>query len=157
MMMAMSNDRQTINNSVMPSTPSYLLTRSLIPSPHLPRPTRSHYEHINISSVDTPTLSLRNEILIGFLSNPPYSLVTLARPLKNETRACDLGLWHFHPRTPVELYRRLSVCENPDYLPITVASTATVKEKVYQGIYRSASDDGEGCIEIRGMDLSSEE
>src|SRR5579871_3545257 len=44
-----------------------------------------------------------------------------------------------------------------DYLPITVASTATVKEKVYQGIYRSASDDGEGCIEIRGMDLSSEE
>jgi len=143
-----------------PSTPSYLRTRSITPSTHLSRPNPSSInEHINISSVDTPTFALRDEILVGFLPVPPSSLITLSRPRKHDNRSCDVGLWNFHPGRPVELYQRLQVKEDLEYLPVAMASTVydSVYERIFQGVYRSANDDGEGCIEIRSMDLSSQD
>lgn len=49
--------------------------------------------------------------------------------------------------------------EQPDYLPVAVASTCFDhrKEVFHQVIYRAAADDGEGCIEIRHLPLSGSE
>ena len=61
--------------------------------------------------------------------------------------------------TPLQLYRRLQVKENLESLPVAVASTVynSLYERIFQGVYRSANDDGEGCIEIRSMNLSSQD
>jgi len=150
-----------------PSIPSFLRFRSLLltqtPRPNLPE---SSYEHVNIATIDTPTHSLRSEVLIGFTPVHPHSLVTLSRPAKSDdtephsrtATAADteIGLWYFHPGRPVRLLRRLKVEETPDYLPVAVVSTcfSLVNETYYQFIYRSATDDGEGCIEVRCLPLT---
>src|SRR5277367_4069146 len=147
-----------------PSTPSFLLSRSLS-SNHVshPVPSPSTFEHINISSVDTPTHSLRSEILIGFGPLFPYSLLTLSRPQKSDhdlsttNSACELGIWEFHPQRQVALLRRLGVREQPDYLPVAVAATgfSVARERYFQVIYRCATDDGEGCIEVRCLPVDN--
>ena len=147
-----------------PSTPSFLLSRSLL-SNHVshPVPSSSTFEHVNISCVDTLTHSLRSEILIGFAHQHPHSLLTLSRPQKSDhdlsttSSACELGVWEFHPQRRVKLLRRLAVTEQPDYLPVAVAATAfsVSKEKYFQVIYRCAMDDGEGCIEVRCLPIDN--
>jgi len=148
-----------------PSTPSFLRSRSLSSSslirPVHPSPS---YEHINISSIDTPTHSLRSEVLIGFHPIDPHYLITLSRSAQaQDTIAyrpdsqgeCEIGLWQFHPKRKVRLQTRLKVEEQPDYLPIAVCSTSlsTTQNTYYQIIYRASSEDGEGCIEIRSLPL----
>src|SRR5436190_21930074 len=117
-------DQQSTIHKMPPSTPSFILTRSLS-STRIPRPLQSEssFEHINISTIDTPTYSLRSEILIGFHPIHPHSLITLSRPNKSATQLdvpgdCELGLWEFHPCCPVRLSHRLRVAEQPDYLPV---------------------------------------
>jgi hypothetical protein len=55
----------------------------------------------------------------------------------------------------VELTRCLDVDDQPDYLPIAVASTCFEqrRETFHQVIYRAATDEGEGCIEVRNLPL----
>jgi hypothetical protein len=55
----------------------------------------------------------------------------------------------------VELTRCLVVDDQPDYLPVAVASTCFEqrRETLHQVIYRAATDDGEGCIEVRNLPL----
>src|SRR2546430_3979399 len=111
----------------MPSTSSYLLSRSLDAHSATIRPfSLATLEHINISAIDTPTQSLRHEIIIGFLPCHPYSLITLSRPEKSSHRGCGLRLWEFHPQIRVKLLRRFVVDEEPEYLPVAVASTCFV-------------------------------
>ena len=68
-----------------------------------------------------------------------------------------MGLWEFHPGCPLRLSQRLRVAEQPDYLPVSVASTcfSSQIESYYQALYRSAGDDGEGCIEVRCLSPQS--
>lgn len=51
----------------------------------------------------------------------------------------------------MRLLQRLAVAEQPDYLPVAVAATGFcgVTGRYFQVIYRSATDEGEGCIEVR--------
>ena len=146
-----------------PSTLSFIHARSLS-SNRIPHPPllESSFEHVNISTIDTPTHSLRAEILIGFHPIHPHSLITLSRPNKSPAQTpgdCELGLWEFHPGCPVRLSRRLNVAEQPDYLPVAVASTcfSSKTESYYQVLYRSAGVDGEGCIEVRCIPLHDTE
>jgi len=151
-----------------PSTSSFLRSRSLSSSSILirPVPPPPSYEHINISSIDTPTHSLRSEVLIGFHPIDPHYLISLSRSARLQDTIvyrpgsqgeCEIGLWEFHPKCKVRLVRRLKVEEQPDYLPIAVCSTSlsTVQETYYQIIYRASSEDGEGCIEIRSLHLEN--
>ena len=147
-----------------PSTLSFLLTRSLSSTrtPHPPisshHSTTTFFEHINISTIDTPTRSLRSEIVIGFHPSHPHSLLTLSRPTQ-EGGDCEIGEWEFYPGCCVKLLRRLKVEEQPDYLPVAVASTCfshvNDEERYYQVIYRSAGGDAEGCIEVRCIYLEN--
>jgi hypothetical protein len=56
----------------------------------------------------------------------------------------------------VRLLARLEVGEQPDYLPVAVASTcfAVPQERYNQAIYRAAAVGGEGCIEIRCLPVN---
>ena len=146
-----------------PSTLSFIRTRSLS-STRIPHPPllQSSFEHINISTIDTPTHSLRAEILIGFQPTHPHYLITLSRSDKSPAQTsgdCEVGLWEFHPDCPVRLSHRLKVAEQPDYLPVAVASTcfSSQLEYYYQVLYRSAGSDGEGCIEVRCIPLRDTE
>lgn len=150
------------------STPSYIRSRSLT-SARIPRPVprQSFYEHVKVSSVDTPNHSLRSEILLGFQPSDPHFLVTLSCPnISTESenqhesesgKYCEMGLWDFHPSRSVRLARRLKVDDQPDYLPIAVVSTcfSIYEETYYQVLYRAATDSGEGCIEVRCLPLDN--
>lgn len=137
---------------------SFLLNRSLHPSPPT-RPIRATaYQHINIATLDTPTHDLRNEILIGFQPGPPHFLATLSRPTA-ATATCDIRLWEFHPQRKVRLARRLCVEEDgAGYLPVAIAGTGycAVREAYYQVLYRTRGTGGEACIEVRCLPLEPE-
>jgi hypothetical protein len=134
---------------------SFLLNRSLHPSTPT-RPTRANaYQHINITTLDTPTHDLRNEILIGFQPGPPHFLVTLSRPT-DDTAGCEIGLWEFHPLRRVKLARRLRVEEDgAGYLPVALVGTGycVVRDAYYQLLYRTGGSGGEACIEVRCLPL----
>ena len=162
-MLIQDQQQNKLMHDMPPSMLSFIHTRSLS-STRIPHPPllESSFEHINVSTIDTPTHSLRAEILIGFHPIHPHSLVTLSRPNKSPAQTpgdCELGLWEFHPGCPVRLLQRLIVAEQPGYLPVTVASTcfSSRVESYYQALYRSAGSDGEGCIEVRCISLRDTE
>ena len=67
-------------------------------------------------------------------------------------------MWDFHPQRRVTLLRRLGVVEQPDYLPVSVAATGFCgvgRERYFQAIYRCATDEGEGCIEMRCLPVDN--
>jgi hypothetical protein len=160
---------KTLSHVMPQSTSSYIRSRSLSSS-RIPRPNphQAFFEHVKVSSVDTPNHSLRSEILLGFQPTDPHFLVTLSRSNESEDESesihelesekyCELRLWDFHPGRPVRLTRRLKVDDQPDYLPVAVVSTcfSVPEETYYQVLYRSAVGYGEGCIEVRCLPLDT--